>query len=74
MSLDRLAKSMVAGLVSFIFIFLSFFAYIIVKSDILDMKSGRLDNLLLFKDFIFIVLWLLLIPLIIFLFKRIKKE
>lgn len=73
MSLSRLAKSILAGLVSLVFLFLSFFVYIIVKSDILDIKAERLDNSLFFKDLAFIILWLLLIPLIIFLFRRIKK-
>lgn len=74
MSLKKFVKLMLFGLLLFIFIFLSFFVYIIIKSDFLDIKSGRLDYFLFFKDFIFVIFWLSLIPLANILFRKIKKS
>ncbi|MCF7820043.1 MAG: hypothetical protein K9M44_01035 [Candidatus Pacebacteria bacterium] len=70
----KVLHGIVLGISIFSFLVLSFFVFIIIKSDVIDIKSGELDYWLLFKDLLFIGLWLLLGGSIIWLFKKGNKN
>lgn len=55
-----------------IFLFLSFFVFIIAKSDIIDINGNRMDFILLIKDSVFFIFWLCFIPFIFFCVKKLK--
>jgi len=74
MSFKRTKNLILGSILSFVFILLSFLVFIVVKSDFLDIKAGRIDYLLFFKDLVFIAVWLFLIPIVIFLFKGEKHK
>ena len=57
-----------------IFLFLSFFVFIIVKSDIVDINRNRMDFLLLIKDSVLFIFWLCFVPIIIFCIKKLKQN
>ena len=66
--------SLIAILIS-VFLFLAFFVYIIALSDIVDISRNKIDFILLFKDFVFFILWLSLIPYVILkLCKKLTKR
>ncbi|MDA3802317.1 MAG: hypothetical protein PF488_00230 [Patescibacteria group bacterium] len=71
--MNKIILSVITGLTIFLFLFLSFFVFIIIRSNIIDIGNQRIDYFLLFKDLIFVILWLLLIPLILKLFKKSNK-
>lgn len=71
--MNKTTRSIITGLTIFLFLFLSFFIFIIVKSDIIDIINQKIDYFLLLKDLVFTVLWLLLVPIILRLFKKTKK-
>lgn len=71
--MNKITRSIITGLTIFLFLFLSFFIFIIVKSDIIDIRNQTIDYFSLLKDLVFIILWLLLIPLILRRFKKAKK-
>ena len=56
------------------FLFLSFFAYIIIIGDINYLSRFRMTFSLLVKDFIFFIFWLCFIPLIILCIKKFKRN
>lgn len=56
-----------------LFLFISFFVSIIIKSDVIDIVKSKLSHLQLAIDVLFIALWLLLIPLGLYLFKKRQK-
>ena len=64
---------MLASVSGFIFLFLSFFVWIIVKSDIIDIGMKRIDLMLLGKDLAVLVIWLCFIPFIIFCTKQYRQ-
>jgi len=55
-----------------IFLFLSFFVFIIAKSDIIDINGNRMNFILLIKDSVFFIFWLCFIPFIFFCVKKLK--
>lgn len=57
-----------------VFLFLSFFVFIIAKSDIIDINRNRMDFILLIKDSVFFIFWLCFIPLIILCVKKFKQN
>lgn len=65
--------SLISILIS-VFLFLSFFVFIIAKSDIIDINRNRMDFILLIKDLVFFIFWLCFIPLIIFCVKKFKQN
>ena len=72
--MNKTIRSIIIGLTIFLFLFLSFFVFIIVKSNIIDIKNQQINYFILLKDLIFIALWLLLMPIAIRLFKKAKKK
>lgn len=71
---NRLVLLAFSTVLAFIFIFLSFFVWIIVRSDIADISANKMDLILLVKDLVFCLMWLCLIPLIIYCFKKSRKK
>ncbi len=64
----------VTTLLTGLFIVLSFFIFIILKSDIIDIKLNRIDTIILLKDLVVFIFWLCLIPAILFCIKQYKKD
>ena len=71
---NRLVLLAFSTVLAFIFIFLSFFVWIIVRSDIADISANKMDLILLVKDLVFCLMWLCLIPLVIYCFKKSRKK
>lgn len=67
---NRYLMLMLASASGFIFLFLSFFVWIIVKSDIIDIGRNRINLMLLGKDLAVFVIWLCFIPFIFFCVKK----
>ena len=72
--MNKITSSVITGLTISLFLFLSFFIFIIVKSDIINIRNQTINYFSLLKDLVFIVLWLLLISLILRRFKKVKKQ
>lgn len=70
MKKDKLAGIILISVLSFIFLVLSFFAFIVIKADYLDFRAGRLDVLRAFKDAIMLGWW----SALFFLIKHIYKQ
>lgn len=71
--MNKMTRPIIIGLTIFLFLFLSFFIFIIVKSDIIDIINQKIDYFSLLKDLVFVVLWLLLVPIILRLIKKANK-
>lgn len=71
--MNKIAFLVLTGLTIFVFLFLSFFVFLVIRSNVIDIGNQRIDYFLFFKDLIFVILWLLLIPLILKLFKKLKN-
>lgn len=73
MKKDKLISLTLIIILSFIFIVLGFFVFIIFKADYLDFISNRLDGLQIFKDAILLGWWLTLFSLIKYIYKQYRQ-
>jgi len=74
MSKERTISLVLISVLSFIFLVLGIFVFIVFKSDYLDFRSGRLDNLQIFKDAILLGWWLVLFSLIKYIYKQSRSQ
>lgn len=74
MKRERLTSLVLLATLSFIFLVLGFFVFIVFKSDWLDFRSGRLDGLQVFKDAILLGWWLALFSLIKYIYKQNQRK
>jgi len=70
MKRERLTTLILLLILSFIFLVLAFYVFIIFKSDYLDYRAGSLDVLQLFKDAILFGWWMALFSLIKYIYKQ----
>lgn len=74
MSKERTISLVLISVLSFIFLVLGIFVFIVFKSDYLDFRAGRLDNLQIFKDAILLGWWLVLFSLIKYIYKQSRSQ
>ncbi len=74
MSKERTISLILISVLSFIFLVLGIFVFIVFKSDYLDFRAGRLDNLQIFKDAILLGWWLVLFSLIKYIYKQSRSQ
>ncbi len=71
---EHLTSLILLAVLSFIFLVLGFFVFIIFKSDWLDFRTGRLEDLQIFKDVILLGWWLALFSLIKYIYKQYRRK
>lgn len=58
----------------YIFLFISFFVWIIVRSDIIDLQLGRVNMLSLANDLLVFLIWLCFVLFLIFSIKKYHQK
>ena len=74
MSKERTISLVLISVLSFIFLVLGIFVFIVFKADYLDFRAGRLDSLQIFKDAILLGWWLVLFSLIKYIYKQSRSQ
>jgi hypothetical protein len=74
MSKEKTISLVLISVLSFIFLVLGIFVFIVFKADYLDFRAGRLDNLQIFKDAILLGWWLVLFSLIKYIYKQSRSQ
>lgn len=74
MSKEKTINIILLSVLSFIFLVLGIFVFIVFKADYLDFRAGRLDNLQIFKDAILLGWWLVLFSLIKYIYKQSRSQ
>jgi len=74
MKKEELIRIILISVLSFLFVVLGVFVFIIVQADWAEYKLGRLDGLQIFKDAIFIGWWAALFSLIKYIYKQNRRK